>query len=84
MCLLGWPTVDTTAVSERELRSLTGEGIHLGCKSLLLAAVFLDETAPWWPAVCDEQSGESASSSGPAGAVPPKRRRRLGPVKSFS
>ncbi len=86
MSLMGWPTMKTNTVSERELRSLTGEGIHVGCKAALLASVFCIPAAPWWgsagglnAAVLEGLVGES----GPGTGQPPKRRRRLGPVKSM-
>ncbi len=89
MCLLGWPTavLNTSSVSERDLRILTGETIHLGCKALLLLAVYCVPTSPWWRAAECGSSGKS----GPAllgdvvsGSGLVKRRRRIGPVKSLT
>ncbi len=92
MALMGWPLLNTTAVSEKELRSLTGEGIHLGCLSLIVASVYCDPTAPWWsPAVGSSQQGPSQGAPGGSaslvqggGGDAPKRRRRIGPVKSLT
>jgi hypothetical protein len=89
--LLGWPEMDTGSVSERELKSLTGEAIHLGCLSLCLGAVYCDPTASWWqvPVNC-APSGSANSSivvstqSGVGCTAQPKRRRRIGPVKSLT
>ena len=92
MHLLGWPSMNTVSVTERELRSLTGEAIHLGCMAVFLNSVFLDPCAPWWSGHqgCilpqPESRGQASSSTGSLGAPASalKRRRRIGPVKSLT
>ncbi len=83
MGLLGWPRMNTNMVSERELKSLTGESIHLGCKALFFGSVFCDPTAPWWGRNAASSSVLEASS-GPEGGPAPRRRRRIAPVKSMT
>ncbi len=88
--LLGWPEINTNSVSERDLKILTGEGIHLGDLGLLLGSVLYDGTAPWWgkaSASSSQAVSEVCEEHQRAGAPAPalaKRRRRIGPVKSLS
>ena len=79
--MMGWPNIDTKAVSEKELRKLTGEGIHLGCLAIAMGAVFLDGGADWW---VKKQNAARASSEIVVQESAPKRRRRIGPVKSLT
>jgi hypothetical protein len=87
--LLGWPVISTKDVTERELKSLTGEAIHLGCLGMLLASAFCDPTAPWWSAEGAATSVAAIPNSGvesATGPEPPKKKRvrRIGPVKSMT
>ncbi len=91
MRLLGWPDVSTKSVTERELRSLTGEGLHLGCLCLVLASTIADPSAPWWSAGGDQTherisqpQAQQVAAVGQGMVPPPKKPRRLGPVKSVS
>jgi hypothetical protein len=89
MHLLGWPEISTQSVSQRELKILTGEAIHLGNLGLFLGSALFDPTAPWWGVAAavgtSEASGDVAASVAQGAQVSaPKRRRRIGPVKSMT
>jgi hypothetical protein len=79
--------MSTKGVTERELKMLTGEGIHLGCLAVFLGCALHDASAPWWKGGSSVEPGSTSLASGTQaggekGPVGPKRRRRLGPVKS--
>jgi hypothetical protein len=83
--LLGWPEISSTGVSERELKSLTGEAVHLGCLGLVLSSVYCDPTAPWWAqTIAPDGASDDKGGAGPAPSEPKKRVRRIGPVKSIT
>ena len=68
---MGWPRSTVfKRTTERELRSLIGEGIHLGNLGIVFYAVFLQKTAPWWTGevkACDQSLGKQT--------LPAKKRR---------
>ncbi len=84
MHLLGWPAISfTKGVDEKALRDLAGGGIYLGCLGIIMNAVYLDPSAPWWaPSGVQERIARQVIPLQDDGT--PKRRRRIGPVKSMT
>ena len=52
MSLQGWAgDVNVTGLTDKELRSLSGEGFSVPCATLVHVAYYLNPLAPWWRAL---------------------------------
>ena len=82
---MGWPSMDTSIVEPKDVKSMIGEGMHLGCLAMCMNSVFMDPLAPWWArvVVADFRPDQGASSSKTSADKAPKRTRRVGPVRSL-
>ncbi len=72
---MGCPTgslVDAD-ISEKQMASLCGEALHLGCLGLVLYSIFLTNSAPWWGPKARALAPEVGN--GPEAKPPAKRRR---------
>lgn len=46
--MLGFPNADVSGLSKCAIKSLVGEAIDLPSQAIILYAIFLTPTAPWW------------------------------------
>ncbi len=78
--ILGFPRVDLASLSKSAIKSLVGESVDLPSQAIILYAIYLTPTAPWWKTQKATSSSSSSCSqilATPTPQGPSSKRRKL-------